>query len=103
MMKRNLLSRTLLLLLMVVGGVCGAWAQEQTLTLTEGFQNKATASNYQGTVTVSEEESDCGIAWEIYYGCVSTNDKVTGNNSAQMRWYASATNNYPYFMTKTTI
>ena len=99
MMKRNLLSRTLLLLLMVVGGVCGAWAQ----TLTEGFENKATGTNYQGTVTVSEEESDCGIGWEIYYGCVSTNDKVSDGNNAQMRWYASAIDKYPYVMTTTAI
>ena len=98
MMKRNLLSRTLLLLLMVVGGVCGAWAQ----TLTEGFETKAASTTYNSTVTVSEEESDCGIGWSMYYGTVSTNDKVSGSNSAQMRFYTGMTG-WPYINTTTPI
>ena len=44
-MKRNLLSRTLLLLLMVVGGVCGAWAQttdeaDWSYTIVDGDKSK---------------------------------------------------------------
>lgn len=48
-MKRNLLSRTLLLLLMVVGGVCGAWAQttdeaDWSYTIVDGDKSKLNAT-----------------------------------------------------------
>ena len=66
-------------------GAAQMWAEN--LTKTEGFETKAVSTNYQSTVTVSEAESDCGIGWSIYYGTVSTNDKISGNNSAQMRYY----------------
>lgn len=59
----------------------------ENLTKTEGFETKAVGTNYQSTVTVSEAESDCEIGWSIYYGTVSTNDKISGSNSAQMRYY----------------
>ena len=53
-MKRNLLSRTLLLLLMVVGGVCGAWAQVYTevynLNCPTNSKNTAYANTYDITV-----------------------------------------------------
>ena len=62
------------------------------LTKTEGFETKAVSTTYNSTVTVSEEESDCGIGWTIYYGTVSTNDKISGSNSAQMRYYNSSDN-----------
>ena len=74
-----------------------AWAD----TKTEGFETATAGSNYQGTVTLSSNESDCGIGWEIYYGCVSTSSKITGNNSAALRLYTS--NNYGYLKTTTPI
>ena len=97
MKQTNLLKTFLLLCAMVVGG--SAWAD----TKTEGFETKATSTTYNSTVTVAANESDCGIAWSIYYGTVSTNDKISGSKSAQMRWYASATGNIPYIMTTTAI
>ena len=101
-MKRTSLLKTMLLLFALIAGGSSAWAQT---TKTEGFENKATATNYQGTVTITETESDCGIGWEIYYGCVSTNDKISGSKSAQMRWYGSSDHvgNYPYIKTTTAI
>ena len=97
MKQTNLLKTFLLLCAMVVGG--SAWAD----TKTEGFETKANSTTYNSTVTVAANESDCGIAWSIYYGTVSTNDKISGSKSAQMRWYASATGNIPYIMTTTAI
>lgn len=61
------------------------WADSSTKT--EGFEKATAGSNYQSTVTISEDDSDCGIGWKIYYGTPSTNDKISGNNSAQMRYY----------------
>lgn len=92
--------KALLLVSMIVGAVSGAWAQESTLT--EGFENATTSTNYQGTVTVTEEQSDCGIGWEIFYGTVSTSSKITGNNSAALRLYAG-NDNYGYLKTTTPI
>ena len=74
-----------------------AWAE----TKTEGFEEATTSTNYQGTVTVNTEQSDCGIGWTIYYGCVSTSSKISGNNSAALRLYTS--NNYGYLKTTTPI
>ena len=98
-MKKGLLLKTMLLLCALVAGSTSVWAD----TLTEGFEKKATSTTYNGTVTVSTSESDCDIAWTIYYGTVSTNDKISGTRSAQMRWYSSATENIPYAKTTTAI
>lgn len=98
-MKRTSLLKTMLLLCsLIVGG--SAWGQN---TKTEGFETKGATTNYQGTVTIATNESDCGIAWSIYYGTVSTNDKISGSKSAQMRWYSSATSNYPYIKSTTAV
>ena len=67
------------------GGVTSMWAESSTKT--EGFEKATAGTNYQSTVTVSEAESDCEIGWSIYYGTVSTNDKISGSNSVQMRYY----------------
>lgn len=61
------------------------WAESSTKT--EGFENATAGTNYQQTVTISEDQSDCGIGWTIYYGTPSTNDKISGTKSAQMRYY----------------
>lgn len=97
MRKTTFFKSLLLLCALIVGS--SAWAT----TKTEGFEKKNAATTYNSTVTVTTAESDCGIAWSMYYGTVSTNDKISGNNSAQMRWYASATSNIPYIKTTTAI
>ena len=89
----------MLLLCALIAGSSSSWAA----TKTEGFETKATSTTYNSTVTIATSESDCGIAWSIYYGTVSTNDKISGTRSAQMRWYSSATENIPYIMTTTPI
>ena len=97
-MKRTILLKTMLLLCALIAGSTSSWAD----TKTEGFEKKTAASTYNTTVTVTTAESDCGIAWSMYYGTVSTNDKISGNNSAQMRWYSGMTG-WPYIMTTTPI
>ena len=94
---KKLLLKTMLLLCALVAGSTGVWAD----TKTEGFEKGSAGSNYQSTVNVSDAQSDCGISWEIYYGCVSTSSKITGNNSAALRLYTSA--NYGYLKTTTAI
>jgi len=79
---RKILSLFMMLLFL---GVTQMWGDN--LTKAEGFETKEPGTNYQSTVTVSEAESDCEIGWSIYYGTVSTNDKITGSKSAQMRYY----------------
>ena len=71
-------------------------------TKTEGFESATTSSTYNQTVTVNANESDCGIGWTIYYGTVSTQGPINGQ-SAQMRWYKSASTNYPYIQSTTAI
>ncbi len=72
-------------------------------TKAEGFETATASTTYNSTVNLTTQQSDCGIAWMIYYGCVSTNNKISGNKSAQMRWYSSATSNRPYLESKTAI
>lgn len=98
-MKKTLLTKTLLLLFALIAGSSSSWAA----TKTEGFEKKATSTTYNSTVNIATSESDCDIAWSIYYGTVSTNDKISGTRSAQMRWYSSAKENIPYIMTTTPI
>lgn len=85
-------------MLMAVFGVGNVWAD----TKTEGFETKAASTTYNSTVTVSSAESDCGIGWTIFYGTVSTNDKISGSKSAQMRYYSSS-NNRGYVQSATPI
>ena len=99
MRQKHLLTKLMLLVAVVLMGAGTAVAD----TLTEGFETKGASTTYNSTVTISKAESDCGMTWTIYYGTVSTNDKISGTNSAQMRWYASAVDNYPYIMTTTAI
>ena len=98
-MKKTLLTKTLLLLFALIAGSSSVWAA----TKTEGFETKAASTTYNSTVKIAADESDCDIAWSIYYGTVSTNDKISGTKSAQMRWYSSAKENIPYIMTTTPI
>ncbi len=100
MNKVTFLKSSLLLCALVVGSG-SVWAADPTKT--ETFEGKGATTTYNSTVTISTTESSCGIAWTIYYGAVSTNDKISGSNSCQMRWYASATSNSPYAQTTTPI
>ena len=105
-MKQNLLNSLRLQLCMLVALFSTAFAGQawgETKTKTEGFETKATSSTYNSTVNISEEESDCGIGWTIYYGTVSTSNKITGNNSAAIRYYSSSPNNRGYLQTTTAI
>ena len=78
------------------------WGQERgTYTKTEGFETQSTGSNYQGTVNITTDKSDCGISWQIFYGCVSTYSAIT-NQSAAMRLY-KGNNNYGYLKTTTPV
>ncbi|MCR5130986.1 MAG: Ig-like domain-containing protein [Prevotella sp.] len=83
-----------MLLLAVFSGV---WAE----TKTEGFENATAGTDYQGTVYVSAEKSQCNISWSIYYGNVSTSSVITGENSVALRLYTSS--NYGYLKTTTPI
>lgn len=71
--------------------------------VTETFENQDAGTDYQKTLQYSAANSNAGIAWEMYYGTVSTNDKIAGDKSAQMRWYSSATSNIPYIKTTNTV
>ena len=99
MKQKSLFKQFFLLVLLLVGSATGAWAE----TITEGFETKAAESTYNSTKTISTSESDCGIAWNIYYGCVSTNNKISGARSAQMRLYNNQPSTYPHMETTTAI
>lgn len=101
-MKRKFtLALTTLLLLIFIYPPLRAVGQSRA-TKTEGFQTKTAGTNYQSTVTINEDESDCGIGWSIYYGTVSTNSPITVK-SAQMRYYKSASSNYGYLKSTTAV
>ncbi len=53
----------------------------------EGFTAR---TNYMSTI---EEEGMAPYTWTFYYGTPSTNNTISGNQSAQMRWYTSAPEN----------
>lgn len=100
-MKRFTLLKTMLLLCALIVGSGSAWGE--TATKTEGFEKQSAASSYQGTVNIESTNSDCGIAWTIYYGCVSTDAKIAGSKSAQMRYYEKQSSNYGYLTNTTPI
>ena len=90
----------MLLLCALIAGGSSVWAA----TKTEGFETKAATTTYNSTVEISTSESDCNVAWEIYFGTVSTNDKISGTRSAQMRWYSGDNvGKIPYAKTTTPI
>lgn len=100
-MKRNftflMAAFALIVSMMMPLGVKG----QTRATKTEGFEAASTGTNYQGTVTISDDNSDCGIAWQIYYGNVSTSSAIS-SQSAAMRLY-KGNNNYGYLKTTTPI
>ena len=72
-------------------------------TKTETFENQAAEQVYNSTKTYNAANSNAGLAWSMYYGCVSTTNYLTTSKSAHMRWYSSATSNYPYIKTTTAV
>lgn len=97
-MKKTTLVKTMLLLCALVVGSSSVWAED---VITEGFETASTGNDYQSTVTVATNKSDCGVSWEIYYGCVSTSSAISGSNSAALRLYTSE--NYGYLKTTSPI
>lgn len=85
------------LLIVAILATATSWAAEKT----EGFETKAAETNYKGTVVVTPDQSDCSVGWKIYYGCVSTTDKISGKNSAALRLYTE--DKYGYIQTTTAI
>ena len=85
------------LLIVAILATATSWAAEKT----EGFETKAAENNYKGTVVVTADQSDCSVGWKIYYGCVSTTDKISGKNSAALRLYTEE--KYGYIQTTTAI
>lgn len=83
------------------GGGGGSTTTEQTKT--ETFENQTTSSTYNSTKEYDATSSNAGIAWKIYYGTVSTNAVLNGSQSAQMRWYNSASANLPYIQSTTLV
>ena len=71
--------------------------------VTETFENQAKESEYNKTKTYEASASNANIAWTMYYGCVSENVKLTGDQSAQMRWYKTASTTYGYIQNTTPI
>ena len=65
-------------------------------TIVEDFQKQSTGTIYNSTVEKSADDSNAGIGWYIYYGTISSSDPLVGTKSAQMRWYKSSKDNYPY-------
>lgn len=59
---------------------------------TEGFASGSTYNN-QNLAYFGPQD---GARWDTYYGTVSTNDKLAGSQSMQMRWYTSAPGNLGY-------
>lgn len=62
---------------------------------TTGFEDDFTAGTTYNNTAVKVDGPD-GQQWGSYYGTVSTNSKLTGSNSMQMRWYTSAKSNLGY-------
>ena len=69
--------------------------------VTVGFESSEsfTATTTYNNQTVNYDGAT-GHQWGILSGTVSTNSKITGSNSLQMRWYASASETVPYAFTK---
>ena len=62
---------------------------------TTGFETSFTAGSSYNNTTVKVDGPDGG-KWGSYFGTASTNDKITGSNSMQMRWYTSSSSSLGY-------
>lgn len=77
----------------LIGAVGGlkykkVYAVNYAPVLSEDFESYTTNTTYNSTRVVGN--------WTFYYGTVSTNAVLSDTKSGQMRWYSTATENYPY-------
>lgn len=93
MKTKNFKFKSMALVLFALVLSSNVWGAEVTSVYSTGFEKCSTGTNYQGTVTIESEKGD-GASWTIYYGCVSTSSKISGNNSAQMRLYSNGNCGY---------
>lgn len=75
-------------------------ASNDTVVYSVGFEDEEgfTASNVYNNTTVEFTGAE-GAQWGTFYGTPSTNNHIAGNQSMQMRWYTSATENIGYTYT----
>ena len=75
-------------------------ASNDTVIYSVGFEDEEgfTASNVYNNTTVEFTGAE-GAQWGTFYGTPSTNNHIAGNQSMQMRWYTSATENIGYTYT----
>ena len=66
---------------------------------TTGFEESGFNVGTTYNNTTEKVDGPQGAMWASYYGTVSTNSALSGNNSMQLRWYTSATNNLGYART----
>lgn len=62
---------------------------------TTGFETGFTTGNTYNNTTVKVDGPN-GEEWGSYFGMASTNDKITGSNSMQMRWYTGSSSSLGY-------
>ena len=67
-----------------------------------GFENWDAGTNYQSTLNYSTNANE-PAAWQMHYGTVSTNAKISGTKSAQMRLYYNHKDEMPYVEMKSDI
>lgn len=65
---------------------------------TTGFEDGFTAGSVYNN-TLEKLDGPENEQWASYYGTVSTNAKLAGNNSMQMRWYTASSSNIGYART----
>lgn len=70
-------------------------------TIIEDFEKQTASQSYNSTQNYTTDDSNIGVAWTTYYGCVSTTGALIGTNSAQMRLYSTA--NYGYVTSTTAL
>lgn len=91
-------NKTGLMLLMLMAGVMQAWGETETKT--EGFQT-ATTGSYNYSDSITSDKSDCGIAWKLSYGKVTTTNAINGK-SCSLAWIKTG-DKYGYVQTTTPI
>ena len=62
---------------------------------TTGFETGFNPSTIYNNTSIKEDGPDGG-KWGSYYGTVSTNNKLSGDQSMQLRWYTSTESNLGY-------
>ena len=76
------------------------WLLVETIVYQTGFESAegfAPSTSYNNTTV--EFEGSVGQQWGFYYGTPSTTGPISGSQSAQMRWYTSASGNLGYIYT----